>query len=189
MERSSRFISLSGLSGVAAGTVALIGGIFAITMLAKDSHNLLGALFTPFSGEIFPKIFSLALLILFVAICVAAFFTIRKSKQNGHKIWTSATKQLLIHLMIPLIIGGAACMALVYHEQIQLVAPATLIFYGLALMNASKYTYNEIYYLGLIESLLGICSCFFLKYGLLLWMLGFGLLHIAYGFFMHNKYR
>jgi hypothetical protein len=63
-----------------------------------------------------------------------------------------------------------------------------LIFYGLALINASKYTYNDIRYLGISELLIGLCSTLFLGYGLFFWAAGFGLAHIVYGALMYFKY-
>lgn len=189
MERSSRFISLSGLSGVAAGLIALVGGCWALYLLHQQGRDYLTASEMAYSTAFFTQLFITALLILILAIAAAAYFTVRKSKRSGLKIWTSATRQLLVNLFIPLIIGGIGCLALFYHGQLQLLAPATLIFYGLALINASKYTFQEIYYLGLLEACLGLISCFLIGYGLIFWIVGFGVLHIIYGILMQRKYR
>ena len=70
-----------------------------------------------------------------------------------------------------------------------LVAPTTLLFYGLALYNAGKYTLDEIRYLGVSEIILGLLGCIFIGYGLMFWALGFGVLHIVYGFMMWWKYE
>jgi hypothetical protein len=56
-----------------------------------------------------------------------------------------------------------------------------LIFYGMALLNGSKYTYHEIRALGILEVLLGLIASMNLGHGLLFWALGFGVLHIIYG--------
>ena len=189
MERSSRFISLSGLSGVAAGAVALLGGCWALYLLHKEGRDYISHSAMAYSPAFLTRLLVIAVLILIIAITSAAYFTVRKSKRSGLKIWTAATRQLLVNLFVPLLIGGICCMALLYHGQIQLLAPATLIFYGLALINASKYTFQEIYYLGLLEASLGLISCFLIGYGLLFWIAGFGILHILYGVLMQRKYR
>ena len=42
--------------------------------------------------------------------------------------------------------------------------------------------------LGLCEITLGLLSLYYIGYGLAFWVLGFGVLHIAYGLYMHIKY-
>ena len=96
---------------------------------------------------------------------------------------------MLIHLFIPLLAGGIFSLLLIWHNNITLVASTTLIFYGLALVNAGKFTFGEIHYLGLSEIVLGLLAGFFLNYGLLFWALGFGLLHIVYGWVIYKKYQ
>ncbi|SEA49937.1 hypothetical protein SAMN05192529_12326 [Arachidicoccus rhizosphaerae] len=189
MERSSRFISLSGLSGVAAGLTALLGGGYAYFLVNEAGRDYLTHTSLSYSGDLMTRLILLALIVLVLALGLATYFTVRKSKKAALSIWTTATKQLLSALFVPLVIGGICCIALIYHGHIELVAPATLIFYGLSLLNASKYTYTEIYYLGILEAALGLMSSFLVGYGLIFWMLGFGVLHIVYGIVMQRKYR
>ena len=56
-------------------------------------------------------------------------------------------------------------------------------------VNASKYTLNDIRYLGLTEIFLGLVALVFLEYSLLFWAIGFGLVHIIYGIVMYYKYE
>lgn len=183
MERSSRFISLSGLSGVFAGVFALIGAY-----LAYDKFSLY------FLGEIgysnvVTHLFIVAILVLFASISVGIFLTIRNSRKKGIKTWDTTSQRLLINLLIPLATGGLFCLILLYHEDIGMLAPSTLIFYGLALVNASKYTLNDIRYLGICEIVLGLIALLYIGYGLIFWALGFGVLHIVYGTVMYLKYE
>ena len=194
MERSSRFISLSGLSGIIAGILALAGAAFAFFYLNYDLRY-----FNPdeyFNSELpwisystIGILFADAALVLSLAIGAAVYFTTRKAKKQGLKIWSISTKQLLISLFIPLATGGIFCFILLYHRLIFLIAPATLIFYGLALLNASKYTLGEIKWLGILEITLGLLAAIFAGYGLLVWAIGFGILHILYGVIMYNRYE
>jgi hypothetical protein len=130
-----------------------------------------------------------AIVILVCALGLAIFFTTRKAKRKGLKVWTRPTRLMLYNLTIPLAAGGAFCTILLYQHLIFLIAPASLIFYGLALLNASKYTLPEIQWLGISEVIIGLIACLLTGYGLLFWTLGFGVLHIFYGAIMYFRYE
>lgn len=193
MERSSRFISLSGLSGVFAGVFALTGAYLAylkIGAYAENYRDLVGRERTEEGIDgLITYLFIVAALVLAASLLVGTLLTIRNSRKKGLKIWDGTAKRLLINLAIPLGTGGLFCLILLYHGDIGMVAPATLIFYGLSLINASKYTFNDIRYLGILEIILGLISSIYIGYGLLFWALGFGVLHIVYGAVMYFKYE
>jgi hypothetical protein len=188
MERSSRFISLSGLSGVFAGIFALIGALAAYLYLDLPITS-------PGYYELKPvdevSFFFLAdaLFVLSASMAVCIILSIRKAKQKGLSVWDASAKRMLMNLMIPLISGGIFCLILYYHGFIGLIVPVTLIFYGLALINASKYTLNDIRFLGIVEIILGLIASVYMSYGLLFWAVGFGILHIIYGIVLYNKYE
>ena len=189
MERSSRFLSLSGLSGVGAGIVGLVAGLIAM-YLTKDyfaDYNL----YQPkvYRSDMLFKLILLGTSALLLAIFCGCYFTVRKSKKLGLQIWTATTKKILIQLAIPLAVGGVFVLALLQYNLYGLVAGTTLIFYGLALVNAEKYTYSDIKYLGFLEIILGSLSLFFIGKGLIFWTIGFGVLHIVYGIILHRKYK
>lgn len=189
MERSSRFISLSGLSGVFAGLSALIGGLYVYQLLKSNGLDYFNGEHKLYSVNLVWELVSIALIILVCAFTFGIFFTMRKSKKYNLPIWTTATKKMLVNLAIPLTVGGVFCVALLYHQIYVLIAPATLLFYGLALINAEKYTFSDIKYLGFCELALGCVSLFFLGYGLVFWIVGFGILHILYGLIVFKKYK
>lgn len=189
MERSSRFISLSGLSGVFAGISALIGGGFAFKLLEANGIDYLDGKNQQYSPELIQQLITIASLILLLALFFGILFTVRKSRKNNLAIWTATTKKMLLGLLIPLLAGGFFCIALIYHGMFVLVAPSTLIFYGLALINAAHYTFSDIKYLGISEVILGIIALFFLGSGFVFWMIGFGVLHIFYGLLLLKKYK
>ena len=189
MERSSRFISLSGLSGVMAGIIALLGAAAAYYLLSQSGFFDGNYGFS--RGQKIPliSIILLAMVVLILAIGAGIWFTVKKSKKQGLAIWNNATRQLLFNLFGPLLAGGIFCAALLYHGNIEFLAPATLVFYGLALINASKFTFSDIQYLGYCEVFLGLVAMFLVGYGLVFWALGFGVLHIVYGLNMYKKYK
>ncbi len=190
MDRSSRFISLSGLSGVSAGLCALVGAYLGNKILANyygtyDSQGF-------FSGDDFSKLkIRLGLLALgvFVLAFVSSFYlTWRKAKKEGLPIWDHTSRRLAWNMMIPLVTGGFFIVAMLRYDAWMFVAPASLVFYGLALLNASKYTLTEIRYLGICEIALGLLNMYFIGYGLWFWAFGFGVLHIVYGIVMWIRY-
>ena len=192
MERSSRFISLSGLSGIAAGICALIGAWFAYKEFEPyDIDYRVGA--PGYTGEDFQQ-FKFRLLIISLSVLAAAlvsafYFTWRKAKHNKLPIWDLTAKRLTINMLIPLVAGGLFILAMYDYNEWKFIAPACLVFYGLALVNASKYTLTDVRYLGLSQILLGLINTQFVGYGLYFWAAGFGLLHIIYGFVMWWKYE
>lgn len=188
MERSSRFISLSGLSGIVAGVFALVGAYMAYTKI----HSLNG-IYRLLDRDAFVDVaiylMADAALVLAASVTCGVVLTVRNSKKKGVKIWDATSKRLLINLLIPLVTGGLFCLIMLYQGLVGFVAPATLIFYGLALINASKYTLNDIRYLGFCEIILGLAASLYIGYGLYFWAAGFGLLHIIYGAVMYFKYE
>jgi hypothetical protein len=190
MERSSRFISLSGLSGVSAGICAIAGAWFGKQKL--DSYYSLYKK-DGYSNDQFQSLKTdllvIAIAILAAALVTAFYFTWRKAKHNKLPLWDMTSKRLILNLVIPLVAGGLFILAMLQNDEWRYVAPASLVFYGLALLNASQYTLTDIRYLGYFEILLGLVNTQFVGYGLYFWTAGFGLLHIVYGFIMWQKYE
>ncbi|CAN5500367.1 hypothetical protein BH23BAC1_BH23BAC1_25030 [soil metagenome] len=189
MDRSSRFISLSGLSGISAGLTALAGAAVVKWYLSEHSIGTRQIQDNTLNQDTILFLLTVAFVVLVVALWLASFFTIRRAQRNNHRIWDSKSQRLLVNLAIPLAAGGIFCAVLLYHNILYLVAPAMLVFYGLALINGSKYTLSDIRYLGIFQLVLGLLSSFFLSYGLLSWTIGFGVLHIVYGTLMYFKYE
>jgi hypothetical protein len=189
MEKSSRFISLSGLSGIFAGIFALAGAMAAYWYMGFDRFSAGNFSYTRDQGDLYLFFFTDAAIILLLALSAGTFFTIRQSKRKGQHIWDQTSKRLLINMAIPLATGGLFCLALLHYNVFGLIAPATLIFYGLALLNASKFTLDDVRYLAFFEIALGLLATLYIGYGLLFWALGFGLLHIIYGTVMYLKYE
>lgn len=198
MERSTQFLSLSGLSGVFAGIFALLG-VMAVYLHSKDfffanyyTHNTNTTELIQHSvefSELPYLIIGIGFSVLLLALFIVVMFTVRNAKRKGLPYWNSTAKRMLINLLIPLVAGGLFCLVLIFHGLIYLLAPVTLIFYGLALVNASKYTLRDVRYLGLIEIGLGLLSSILIGYSIMIWALGFGLLHIVYGLTMYYKYE
>jgi len=189
MERSSKFLSLSGWAGVMAGIYALAGAYIAHQVF---NFNPGETGYGTASGSLFPemaKVIFLAISILVLAITTAIFLSYKKADKRGEKLWNATARQLLTSMAVPLVTGGLLILVLISNGIISLIAPFTLIFYGLALYNASKFTYEEVKFLGLIEIGLGLIGSYHTGYGLLFWALGFGVFHIIYGIYIHFRHE
>ena len=191
MERSSRFISLSGFSGIAAGLCALVGAWFTnkkINCWVKGDCTI-GGLIDTGGIQLLNDLLWIATITFISAFISAFFFTWMRSKKNDVPMWGAATMRLLWNTVIPITVGGIFIIRMMQLNEYELVAPACLIFYGLALVNASKYTLGEIRYLGYGQLALGIMNLWNIGYGLYFWAMGFGILHIIYGILMWYKYE
>lgn len=206
MNKSSRFISMSGLSGVAAGTVGLAGVAviyllfgeyffhlpFFTSDILREAYNgdatRIDAQVRPTFG-LLRDIVMIAGVTLGLALVGAWYFTRRKAKKDGNNLWDDTAKRMSINLLIPLVTGGGFALVLLAHGIIGLVPAITLAFYGTALINASKYTLNDIRYLGVIEIVLSFIAAVFYEYSLFVWAIGFGVMHIIYGIFLYLKYE
>lgn len=192
MNRSSRFISLSGMSGVLAGIYALIGAALAylrLRGLSEENYDGLSGRSSALWGtDLVTDLTIIALAVVVLAAVTGFLMTLKKSEKSGEKIWDATSKRLVVNFLIPLFAGGIFCLVLIQYGAAGLVAPATLIFYGLACVNASKYTMGDVRYMGIAFISIGLISTQFLGYGLYFWALGFGVFHIIYGAMMHSKY-
>ncbi|MBD2703398.1 hypothetical protein IC229_22330 [Spirosoma sp. BT702] len=186
MERSSKFLSLAGWAGIMAGLYALTGAYVAYTVFEFNPDELI---YSSTQSANLPKVILVALFVLFLAISTAIFLSSNKAAKRGEKLWNALVKRLLINMAVPLITGGLLIIILIAKGFIGLMAPFALLFYGIALYNASQFTYEEIKSLGLIQIGLGLFSTYFVAYGLVCWALGFGVAHIAYGIYMHYWYE
>jgi hypothetical protein len=186
MERSSRFISLSGLSGIFAGIFALAGAGAAYWRLDIRFPENPYRYFNDYKTFVF--LFADGLIVLVLSVSVGVYLTTRQARRKGQRIWDKTSQRVFVNLAIPLVCGGLFALALLPKAP-YLIAPATLIFYGLALINASKFTLDDIRYLGFCEIALGLISSFFTGYSLFFWAFGFGVLHIVYGTAMYHKYE
>jgi len=183
MNKSSQFISLSGLSGILAGVYALIGAWIANALIENNTR-----FYIPLESVLFKQILLIAGCVLAASLITAYLLTVNKAKKMGEKVWNASSKRLLINFAIPLVTGGIFALLLLKNGYYGLVAPIMLLFYGMACLNASKYTLRDVRYLGLTEIILGLFAVEFSGYGLYFWVLGFGVCHILYGTVMYYKY-
>ncbi len=179
MERSTKLLTLSGISGVAAGCVALIGAFFAYEIVYEGFS---------ITGDVLIDMVILSLLVLILAIVLGVYFSLRKARRVGQKLFNGISLGIFKDGGIPLCVGGVFCLILIDNSYYNLLSAAMLIFYGIALIGFGARSYKDIRVLGACEIVLGFLAGFIPQYGLLFWVIGFGVLHIIYGVFMYFKY-
>ncbi len=183
MNKSSRFISLSGLSGIMAGIYALIGAAIAYWLVSKYSRGTL-----MLDGTVFKLVMLDLFLIALFSVVTGVILTTKKARKNGANIWDASSRRLVINFLIPLVAGGIYILIILNQQKYGQTGALMLLFYGLALVNASKYSIGDIRYLGFIQIFLGLICALYPGYGFWLWVMGFGIMHIVYGTWMHFKY-
>lgn len=188
MERSTKFMSLSGLSGVLAGCYALIGSYIVYGLMPVTSAEQ-GRGFGVLNAETLSLILLVAVTVLLLSLGTGILLTIRQAKKDGKNYWNPVSQKLLASMAVPLVSGGFFILISIYHGEYSAIASLCLIFYGLALVAASQFTFSDVKWLGFFEIALGLSAALIPQCGLLFWALGFGVLHVLYGTIMHFKYK
>lgn len=187
MEGSTKFMSLSGLSGIFIGLYAIIGAVLAYVLVQDHFVAYSGSI--RITKDIIKQLFAIPTAVLILSLATAYFLSKRKAKNQQYPFWNKTAKKMAFNMAIPLAFGGVLVLGLIYHKFYLLIPAATLLFYGLALINASHYTLKEIKGLGIVEACLGLLSLFDLGYGIVYWAIGFGFMHIIYGIYIYMKYE
>ncbi len=181
MAKSTKVLSLSGLSAIAIGVLALVA--------AYEAGWLLG--YGGLSQYYKLKLLTAGAVVLFVmcALVVLVFAKRKAAKNNIPFKFDLTTRKMLWYFILPLLVGGALCGALILQGHYGLTSSFMLVFYGLALVNLSGYSFSNIKYLGYAELALGLIDCVTIQHALLFWSLGFGVFHIVYGIVFHILYE
>jgi len=193
MEESSRFLSLSGLSGIVAGLLALGGAVVANLIITGTSmsEEWYSVPFTadPAGHRAVMLLFADMGAVLVLSLAAAIFFSSRKARKSGHNAWTPVTRRMLASLLLPLVTGGLFILITLSRVPANITVASTLIFYGLAVISAGKFTFGEIHWLGVLEVMTGLICLLLPQWSVLIWAIGFGVIHIGYGLFMHLRYK
>lgn len=189
MERSSKFLSLSGWAGIMAGIYAIAGAFIAFEYLNFNPGYSIGESTDLDSFSSVSELLILGFIILALALSTAIFLSSKKIRKKGDKLWNPISRRLVINMAVPLVTGGLLILIMISKGLVGFILPFSLLFYGLSLVNASNFTYSEVKSLGLIQIALGVLGSLFIDWGLWLWTIGFGFVHIIYGIYMHYKYE
>ena len=193
MQYSKKFDHISGKAGIVVGSLALVivastYWLLEISPLTPHYYNYLYAE----SGKhnnVWWQLMGLYSFLLLVATWMGYHFAIKNAVQNGSDSFATPLRHLLRSTLYPLLSGGAVCLVLLYHQQEAWLAPLSLIFYGLAMVQAGQHSFSSLVILGIALILTGLFSAVFLPYALIGWAIGFGLLHIIFGSYIYYRYK
>ena len=184
MSKSSRFQAISGYSIIIVGLYAAVAAAIAAALVGAVNlfpffENIDATLNTPakirLATIIALSLFTLSLLTVFA-------MAIAKSKRHNLRFaFDKRMRQMLTDFFLPLAAGGLVSIALIMQQHYGLTSSIMLLFYGLALVNSSHYTYPALRWLGYTELALGIADCLTVKHAILFWFLGFSVMHIIFG--------
>jgi len=189
MERLTRFLSLSGFSGMLAGMYALAASVTAWYWIYFPSSSWGTGSDTLSFRELVNRLLLLGLATLIAAVGTAYFLSKKKGSAVTHPFWSPASKRFLQSLFLPVALGGFFCFALLHESAFELIPAAMLLFYGIGLVQSAQFTLGEIKNLGFTQLLLGLIAAFFPDFGLLCWALGFGVFHLVYGSLMYYRHE
>lgn len=188
MEKSSKFMSISGLSGVLIGSYALIGA-FVAYVIVYGFNSEFGYRDNYVNSDIIPSLLYVALLVLILSVGTGYYMAKQKAKKSNQSVWNPTSKALFKAMAVPLVTGGVLSLIFLYQENYGMIASSMLIFYGLALSSAASFTFRELRWLGILDIILGLLALCLPGYGIYFWAVGFGILHIIYGLIVHQRYE
>ncbi len=186
MERSSKFFTISGWSGALAGLYSLVGAWYVYSQYQFNPTQMMGL--HP-DGMWRIEILYTALIVLGLSMFTAGFMSFKRASKKSESIWNPTSRRMLLYMAVPLVSGGLFALICIENQLYGLLIPISLMFYGLALFNASFFTYKAIKILGLLQVLLGLLAAWQLPYGLWFWAFGFGVLHLFFGIYLQIKQR
>lgn len=180
MNKSSQFISLSGLSGAFAGIYAIIGAAyFYITTRSIKISD--------FETKDIDKATIIFILFVILSTLTTIIFTSIRAKSLDEKSWDVKTKNLVQAFFTPILIGLVFVLILYFNNEYNYLLALLLVFYGIGLLNAGFTTNNLVKPLGYIQVTFGlICA---IKYDYTFWFfaIGFGIVHLVYGSIVYFK--
>lgn len=189
MARSSKFEYLSGWAGIMAGAYALVGVYLARNVVDFNPTEMAYGTGRPAFPPHLTDIILLAGGVLTLAFGTTYFLSHKRAVAVGEKVWNPTSRRLLANMAVPFLAGAILTLIVLSRGLTVLAPPLSLLFYGLALYNASRFTYREVRILGFVQIALGLLSSYWVEYGLLCWAVGFGGAHIVYGVYMHYRYE
>ena len=190
MERSTKFLSLSGFAGIGAGAIALVGAWAAWEMFTADGIVLnYDATVADLQPDTRISLVLLGVVVLALALVIAWFFSRRLIRRHAEPVNGTVMRQLVLSFAVPILVGAILTLLLFYHGPLWPVVPSMLLFYGLGLFSAGSFTFGEVRTLGMIEILLGLAAALLPEFGLYFWAAGFGVFHIVYGLLFFRKYH
>jgi hypothetical protein len=189
LAQRTKFNALSGLSGILAGVYALIGSAIAARIIYRSDTLLYNDFKSGVGSDGIVALWIVAFVVLIASIGTGLYFSYKKAKANGELLFNQAGKKVIKEFALFMVTAGIILIILYSKGYLYLLSPMCLIMYGLAHIHIASFINSEVRSLGLAILMIGLVSLLFPGYGLVAWTLGFGVMHIVYGFLMWYKYE
>ena len=180
MEQGKSYFSLKSLSGILIGIYGL-ATVYLIDKLTSGEGS--GIEMVSQLPILFLQIGITAIAVVFIII---SLFTLwirakRRAKSEGKKLWNTSNKKIRLQTLITLLVLIVVIIVIANQGYYSLVTPISLFFYGLFLLNLSRFSSKGLVFLSIGEVLLGVAAYMIYDKEIFFLALGFGLLPIIYG--------
>jgi len=188
MQQTSTYFSLRGWTGILLGIYGLL-----IVYLVHMLTNTYGDGFDG-SSQLPIALLEIAIMVFAVVTVLISLITLwirakRRAKRHNEKLWSSLSKKLRFHTLIPLLLFVIILIIIANKGYYSSITPLLLLLYGIFLLNLSRFSSGRLKYLAIADIFLAIIAYFVFDKEMLFLGLGFGIFHIIYGLMTFNKKR
>ena len=173
MERSTQYSTFSGLSGVFAGLVSIVGCLVTQAMGKVDDRPI-------------EFIVTWAIVIL-VAVGADYLLTKRRAAEVGKRVLSRLGRQMVIAAIPGLGSGSLLTFYFMQHKMLANIFPVWMLAYGIAVCATGLFSQREVSALGAAFLVAGAFSLLLPVSGLLMMAITFGGFHIVYALVMSKK--
>ena len=171
MERAAEFTAVPGWGGVAMGMTALAAAVLA------SRQATTGAWVAVWLAEAF------------VAVAIAAPAAATKARRANSSLFSGPGRKFVLSFAPPIIVGGLLTFALFHLGATAALPGVWLLLYGTAIVTGGAFSVRVVPVMGLCLMALGAAALFAPStWGNLFMAAGFGLVQIAFGFWIALRY-
>lgn len=171
MENAASFTAVPGWGGVAVGSTALVAAALAALQTSHAAWLLVWVTESAFAAV------------------VGSWAMLRKARSVGVSLRRGSGRKFVFGLCPPLLAGACLTFALYAADLVSAMPGMWLLLYGVATLTAGTFSVRVIPVMGLCFMVLGAVALFVpAAWGNALMALGFGGLHIAFGFLIARRH-
>lgn len=171
MESAAEFTAVPGWGGVAMGITALAAALIAARQ--RTPHAWVG----------------IWLAEAFVAVAIAAPAAATKARRANSSLFSGPGRKFVLSFVPPIMVGGLLTLALYQAGALSALPGVWLMLYGTAIVTGGAFSVRVVPIMGLCLMALGAGALFAPpSWGNLFMAAGFGLVQIAFGFWIALRY-
>ncbi len=176
MERSTKYSTFSGFSGILAGAASITGCLVTRSLSQTDPAAFRVAFLVTWS------------LVILFAIGADYLLTKRRAARVGKRVLSRLGKQMFLASAPGLGTGALLTLYFLRHNLLGDIYPVWMLCYGIAVCAVGLFSQREVSYLGAAFLLAGAATLLFCPtFGLPMMAVTFGAFHILYGIAVSRK--